>query len=126
MSRNRRFGLRVPARLLINQYVADWHHQSISFNLSPEGIFLYHQRMPDSKVVSLEFKLPGQEDSVWAKGEVRYRGRFGDYLGAGIAFTAMANKHWDMVHDWVLDTRLENLKRRLGMVNNGKPFPLAA
>lgn len=82
----------------------------ISFNLSPEGIYLYQRPRDLVRTVSLEFQLPGREESIWAKGEVRYDGRFGEFQGTGIAFTAMANRHWDWIQDWVIESRLEQMR----------------
>ena len=110
MASNRRMGMRVPARMVINHYVDDYHRVSMSFNLSPEGIYVYHKPHGVAQVMGLEFELPGVEEPIWAKGELRFCARFGDYMGTGIAFTAMANRHFELVHDWVLDQRLRQMR----------------
>ena len=113
MSTNRRSGIRVPARLLINQYIREKHRTVISFNLSPEGIYVYQRPRDLVRTVSLEFNLPGHQETIWAKGEIRYAGRFGEYQGTGIAFTAMANRHWDWIQDWVIESRLQEMRQAL-------------
>jgi hypothetical protein len=113
---NRRSGLRVPARLIVHQYDqnSQEHQVCMSFNLGTEGIYLYHR--PEEQVphiVGLEFQIPDAPESIWARGEVRFSGRFGPYRGTGIAFTAMASKHWDWVQDWVFDSRLQQVRSQL-------------
>ena len=115
MSANRRNGCRVPTRLLVNQYIQEQHRMCISFNLSPEGIYVYQQPRDLVRTMSLEFQLPDHEETIWAKGEVRYDGRFGDFQGTGIAFTAMANRHWDWIHDWVIESRLSEMRSAMRM-----------
>ena len=51
--------------------------------------------------------------STWTRArpeQVRYDGRFGDFQGTGIAFTAMANQHWGCIHDWVIESRLSEMR----------------
>jgi len=115
MTMNRRCGLRVPARLLINQYEGEGHRVCLSFNVGTEGIYLYHTGLPPRgrRTVGLEFQLPGQSETIWAKGEIRYCGAFGEFCGTGIAFVAMANAHWDMVQDWVYQARLDEMRQQV-------------
>lgn len=114
MSVSRRNALRVPARLLIDSHVHSGPPQiGISLNIGPDGIFLYRQPKIFAPSVQLEFKLPGQQESIWAKGAVRFAEDVGGYVGTGIAFTAMANLHWDMIYDWVLAARLRSIRARM-------------
>lgn len=110
MASNRRLGLRVPTRMVINQYADNHHRVSMSLNLSPEGIYVYHKPHGVPQVMGLEFELPGLEEPIWAKGELRFCSRLGEFMGTGIAFTAMANKDFTRLHDWVLSRRVEQMR----------------
>ena len=114
MSVSRRHATRVPARLLIDRHAHSGPPQiGMSLNIGPDGIFLFERPRIVHPVVQLEFRLPGHRESIWAKGEVRFAESAGDLLGTGIAFTAMAKLHWDMIYDWVLATRLRQIRARM-------------
>ena len=114
MSVSRRHATRVPARLLVDRHVHSGPAQiGMSLNIGPDGIFFFERPRIVHPVVQLEFKLPGIEESIWAKGEVRFAETVGDFLGTGIAFTAMAKLHWDMIYDWVLAAKLRHMRARM-------------
>jgi hypothetical protein len=64
--------------------------------------------------MGLELDLPGLDESIWTKAEVRSVGSHGGFMGLGLAFTAMANKHKHLLHDWVGETRkkIRTVERR--------------
>jgi hypothetical protein len=100
--------------MLVDQYERDSNHKMcISFDLSPDGILLFRRPEAVPKALNLEFELPGQPDSVWARGDVRFCNNFGGFQGLGVAFTAMANGHWNMIQDWTLDQRLNRIRKSL-------------
>ncbi len=113
MAANRRSSVRVPIRLLINQLVQEEYQAGISFDLSAFGLHLYQALPPEHRAVQLEFTLPGESDSVWAAGEVRFCRPFGEHQGTGIAFTAMASRHFQLIQEWVLARRVEEMRARL-------------
>lgn len=113
MAINRRASLRVPVRLLVNQFVGEEYQPGLSFDLSPFGLYLYRRPRAVHRNVQLEFTLPGESDSVWAAGEVRFCGRFGEHQGAGIAFTAMASRHFALIQEWVLGRRIVEMRALL-------------
>jgi hypothetical protein len=51
--------------------------------------------------MALELDLPGLQDTIWTKAEVRSVGSLGGFMGIGLAFTAMAQKHHHQLRYWV-------------------------
>jgi len=113
MAVNRRSSVRVPVQLVVNQLVDEEYQAGISCDLSPFGLYLYRKPRPDHKAVQLEFTLPGESDSVWAAGEIRFCGRFGEHQGTGIAFTAMASRHFQLIQEWIMARRVVELRAQL-------------
>jgi hypothetical protein len=59
--------------------------------------------------MAIEIELPGQPETIWAKGEVCYRK--GDDLasGIGVRFIAMAQMHARQLRDYCIESRRDHL-----------------
>ena len=105
MRPTRRNDLRVPIKLFVDQFRGQEHWIGLSQNLSAGGVYLCQKPQPIPGVMALELDLPGLGDTIWTKAEVRSAGEHGGFMGIGVAFTAMANKHRSLLHDWVQTAR---------------------
>ena len=101
MQRYRRSHHRIPVHLFIDQFRGQEHWIGLSFNLSTGGLYLCQRPQPIPNEMGLELSLPGSPDSIWTKAEVRSVGSYGGFMGIGLAFTAMADKHRSWLRDWV-------------------------
>jgi PilZ domain len=113
-SSNRRFDSRLPMELYLNAYVHDELQKGFTTNISETGIFvntLMHARLPPLTTVGLEFALPGIGETIWAAGEIRYDAMDEYFLGRGICFTAMAQRHAKMLRYYCYHLRATNRRR---------------
>ncbi len=101
MQFNRRSHRRIPIRLFVDQFAGQEHWIGLSFNLSVGGLYLCHKPQAIPGQMGLELSLPGEPESIWTKAEVCSVGSQGGFMGIGLAFTAMANKHRSLLRDWV-------------------------
>lgn len=112
----RRSAHRIPIRLFIDQFRGQEHWIGLSFNLSAGGVYLCQRPQPIPNEMALELDLPGLDDSVWTKAEVISVQSRGKFMGVGVAFTAMANKHQRLLRDWVWEAskqlRPDGIERR--------------
>jgi hypothetical protein len=99
--RYRRSHQRIPIRLFIDQFSGQEHWIGLSYNLSAGGLYLCQRPQPIPNQMGIEIELPGYDDSIWAKAEVRSIREQGGFMGIGLAFTAMANAHHRLLRDWV-------------------------
>jgi hypothetical protein len=93
---NRRFDGRVPMEFYLNAYVEDRLQRGFTTNISETGVFLntlMYEPLPPFTPVGLEFTLPGERETIWAAGEIRFDTMDDYLLGRGIRFTAMAGLH---------------------------------
>lgn len=102
----RRNETRVAVDMFLNQYIRDEPHRSHAVNVSETG--LYVQRLVEpvshhSRVVALEFELPGTGEVIWAKAESRFEAIDEDFHRTGIHFLSMARKHERLLRDFVYD-----------------------
>lgn len=97
----RRNHYRVPIRLFINQYSGQERWIGLTFNLGAGGLYLCLPPQPIPGQMGLELELPGLDDTIWTRAEVRSVGSRGKFMGIGMAFTAMAQKHQRLLGDWV-------------------------
>jgi hypothetical protein len=82
--------------------------------VSPTGLYLNTVKLPpgarpQSRVVALEFELPGTGELIWARGEVCYEHSDPYFHGSGVRFTAMPRVHARLLHDYCVETRRAEL-----------------
>ena len=102
----RRLDTRVRVEMFLNQYMKEEACRALAVNVSENGLYLQRLAEPvtrHSRVVALEFELPGTGEIVWAKGESRFAAIDDDFHFTGVRFLAMARKHERLVRDWVFD-----------------------
>ncbi len=122
VSQERRLGPRVPLPIFVDQYVNDHPTRALAADLSPTGIRLKTVALPgtpqaeSSRSVSLEIGLPGTDDTIWARGEIRYTEGHGAVRASGIRFTAMPQAHAKLLRDYCAEARRLELVRLLSRV----------
>jgi hypothetical protein len=99
---------RILTETLCNEVVADRDHFGLIVDLSESGVRIERplRGRNDSRIVQLEFELPGVDEIVWAKGEICFdqlrRGRdTGPVRTSGVRLVAAASRHLRMLRDWV-------------------------
>jgi hypothetical protein len=116
---DRRLGFRVPFEVMVTSYVQDRPVRALAANLSDTGINMSSIAMlapPPGAVVGLEIELPGEAESIWAAGQIRYR--TADHLasGLGVRFLAMARSQAKLVRDFCIEMRRKNLGSLLARI----------
>ena len=104
----RRFAPRVRVEMFLNQYVRDLPFRALATNLSPSGLLiqkLLEPNIPLSRVVSVEFEIPGTGEIVWARAEPRFDTLGEDFHTSGLTFTGMAGKHERLLREFVFDKK---------------------
>jgi hypothetical protein len=77
-AQDRRLGFRVPMEIFLNEYVQDRAHRALTVNISDTGLYVNKVLTPlqrASRVVALEFELPGTGETIWARGEIAHHAR---------------------------------------------------
>ncbi|HEY2902892.1 MAG TPA: PilZ domain-containing protein [Polyangia bacterium] len=109
----RRRDPRVRVEMFLNQYVEDEPARSLAVNVSHTGLYVQKLVEPvarQTRVVGLEFELPGTGEIIWASAESRFD-RLGDYFHvSGLRFVGMARKHERLLRDFVTEKRLRELR----------------
>lgn len=101
---DRRFSPRVRVEMFLNQYVRDLPFRALATNLSPWGLQLrklVERNAPLSRIVGVEFELPGTGELIWARAEPRFDALDSDFQTSGLLFTAMASKHERLLRAFV-------------------------
>lgn len=104
---NNRKTKRAEVDIYLNKIMDEALHLARARDISSEGIWLSKILEPrlEGKKVGLEFKLPGQDEVIWAAGEVVRKGEReasrGPAEGSGIKFTAMADRFRRMIEVYV-------------------------
>jgi hypothetical protein len=121
MQANRRDEGRVPVHTFYNEYVNDRPYRGMITNVSSRGLRVERLLRPSarmSRVVQLEFELPGTGEVIWAKGEACFdeleiaefgpagQGPAATLHASGIMIVALANKHARMIHEYVHELKL--------------------
>ena len=111
-SHDRRLGNRISLEIFMNEYLADRPHKALTVNISESGMFVNKVATTfnrKTRVVGLEFELPGTGDVIWARGEICYD-TFDDHLhGEGIRFTGMPKAYSRMLRDYCIEKRRDQL-----------------
>jgi hypothetical protein len=106
---NQRKSERVPCDIYLNKIIDEARHLAHAKNISPDGIWVSRVLEPrlDAERVGLEFQLPGDDEVIWAAGEVvRTQANVlgTEEEGAAIRFTAMADRFRRMIEVYVSRT----------------------
>jgi hypothetical protein len=112
MSHDRRLGNRIPMELLMNEYMNDKPYRALSVNISESGLYVNKvvgSLSRRSRVVGLEFELPGTSEVIWARGEVCYDTIDDCFHGQGIRFTGMPKVHQRLIRDYCIEKRRAQL-----------------
>jgi len=112
MSHDRRLGTRIPLELLMNEYMQDRSYRALSVNISESGLYVNKvvgSLARRSRVVGLEFELPGTGEVIWARGEVCYDTIDDCFHGQGIRFTGMPKVHQRLIRDYCIEKRRAQL-----------------
>jgi hypothetical protein len=120
---DRRLGFRVPMEIFLNEYVQDRAHRALTVNISDTGLYVNKVMAPiarSSRVVSLEFELPGTGETIWARGEVTHDSLDDYFHGQGIRFTGMARLHARMLRDWCVEKRRTQLAGMLDRIRKAR------
>jgi hypothetical protein len=120
---DRRLGFRVPIEIFLNEYVQDRANRALGVNISDTGLYVNKVISPmqrPSKVVSLEFELPGMGDTIWARGEITHDAIDDLFHGQGIRFTGMAKLHARMLRDWCIEKRRAQLAGMLDRIRRAR------
>lgn len=110
--RDRRLGYRIPFTSMLTSFVRDRPVRALAEDLSDTGVRLHavNGRAPaPGASMALEIELPGQTDTIWAKGEVCYRKDDDLTTGIGVRFTAMAQLHARQLREYCVESRREHL-----------------
>ena len=123
MSHDRRLGNRIPLELLMNEYMQDRPYRALSVNISESGLYVNKvvgslQRR--SRVVGLEFELPGTSEVIWARGEVCYDTLDDYFHGQGIRFNGMARAHRKLIRDFCIERRRARLSDLLARIRGSR------
>jgi hypothetical protein len=104
MSSDRRARMRIPVELPIIQFVDNRPIRSVVSNLSSSGLHSCHAVEPmsrSSRLIQVEFPLPGLSEPLWAKAEVVYDTIGPFFHGTGVRFVAIARAHQRLLNDWI-------------------------
>ena len=116
--KDRRFGFRVPVEFFLDKYVGDRRFRVLAQNLSETGIRVSRAgRLPSgTRSVAMEIALPGDGESIWARGEIRVNEAGELCEDSGIKFTAMAKSHARKLRDFCVERRKSHLGHLLSAI----------
>lgn len=123
MSHDRRLGYRVPLEMFLNEYVQDRAHRALTVNISETGIYLNKVITSISRptrVVGLEFELPGTGEMIWARGEVCYDSLDDYFHGQGVRITGIPKVHAKMLRDYCIEKRRAQLGELLDRIRRNR------
>ena len=123
LDQDRRRGFRVPTEIFMNQYVHDHEFRSVTTNISETGVYMSKTLTPisrPSRIVSLEFELPGTLEPIWARAEIRYDSLDDLMHGQGVRFTGMAERHQRLLRDYCVETRRARLANLLDRIRRSR------
>jgi hypothetical protein len=94
---------RVPLNVLLNKVLGESMYMCHAADISEDGIFLSRLLEPafEGREVSLEFALPGEEEVLWARGQIVREGRRRRCEGAAIRFTILPDSYRDKIRSYV-------------------------
>ena len=94
---------RAPLNVLLNKVMGDSLYMCHAADISEDGIFLSRLLEPafEGGEVGLEFALPGEEEILWARGEIVREGRRRRCDGAAIRFTILPDVYRRKIRGYV-------------------------
>ena len=99
---------RVPVSALCNALVDEQDQYALVTDVSQEGLRLERPLRGRSEggLVQLEFELPGVDEILWARGEIRFdrlrrQGAARAVRSSGVRIVAAATRHLRLLRDWV-------------------------
>jgi hypothetical protein len=126
MHSNRRDDGRISLETFYTEYVSDRPYRGMITNVSHNGLRVQRLLRPGarmSRVVQLEFELPGTQEVIWAKGEACFdeleiasfgptgTGPSATLHSSGIRVVACADKHARLMRDYVIEKRRDNQRQ---------------
>jgi len=111
-SHDRRLGNRISLEVLMNEYLHDRPYRALTLNISETGVYVNKvvtSLARRSRVVGLEFELPGTSELIWARGEICHDTIDDCFHGQGIRFTGMPKVHQKLIRDYCVEKRREQL-----------------
>jgi hypothetical protein len=106
---------------MMNEYLNDRPYRALTMNLSETGVYVNKVVTSldrRSRVVGLEFELPGTGEVIWARGEICYDTIDDHMHGQGIRFTGMARVHHRLVRDYCVERRRLQLASLLDRIRH--------
>ena len=103
MSDEKRTSRRARLDVYLNKVVDEEVFMCRAADISPEGIYLSSLIEPhyEGRRVGLEFSLPGQDEVIWASGEIVRDGVRSGAEGSGIRFTAIPGRYRELIESYV-------------------------
>lgn len=91
MSSSYRKAPRAPLNVYLNKFIGNAVFMARAANISEEGIFLSKLIEPEveGQEISLEFALPGEDEVMWAHGQLVREGSHRQTEAAAVRFTAI-------------------------------------
>jgi hypothetical protein len=103
---------RIPMRIPYNELVAERQLIGVISDVSEEGLRVERlARNTGSRIVQVEFELPGTNEAIWAKGELCFDRLQHMATGlqpvrtSGMRLVAAAAKHLRLLRDYVIELR---------------------
>jgi hypothetical protein len=133
MDINRRDEKRIPLYTFLTEYVQERPQRGMITNVSEHGLRVQRLLRPthrSSRVVQLEFELPGTNEVIWAKGEACFdelelapfgptgAGPSTTIHSSGVRVVALANRHRRLMRDYVIERRREQLQEILARISH--------
>jgi hypothetical protein len=109
--------------MFMNEYVQDRAHRALTVNISETGLYVnkvVSSISRPSRVVGLEFELPGTGETIWARGEICYDSLDDYFHGQGIRFAAMPRMHARMLRDYCIEKRRAQLGDLLDRIRRAR------
>jgi hypothetical protein len=109
--------------MFLNEYVKDRAFRCLAVNVSSNGLCLSSLSLPafsPTRVVGLEFELPGTSETVWARGEVRHDASDPYFRGTGVEITGIAKVHQRLIRDYVMEQRARQLRKLLAVIRRNR------
>ena len=103
----------------MNEYLNDRPYRALTVNISESGVYVNKvltSLARRTRVVGLEFQLPGTGEIIWARGEICYDTLDDCVHGQGIRFTAMPKVHRRLIRDYCIEKRREELSMLLDRI----------
>ncbi len=120
MATNRREQKRIPVCTFLTEYVDERARRGMITDISEHGLRVQRPLCPThrrSRMVQLEFELPGTNDVIWARGEACFdelsEAPFGPAAGgpaatihsSGVRLVTLADRHRRLMREYITERR---------------------